>query len=274
MFMETERQQIQALVDAMTPITLGEMKSIRLMNRTDCKYLTNLPTLLRMLEMTRDSYYVQDINGTRLSPYATTYFDTLGEHTMYRCHETGHMPRQKVRVRTYVGSDLTFLEVKNKDNHKKTHKTRVAVSSLDAVLKNGEGEDFLESQTGLHFSDIIPTVSNRFDRITLVNHDKTERLTIDFNIHFHNHVTDAENDMENIVVVELKRDGRVPSPILPILRTLRIKPSGFSKYCIGASVTNSDLRMNRFKKRLVRIRKVAEKETMSTASAACSINQN
>lgn len=264
--MGTERQQIQALVDAMAPITLSEMKSIRLMNRTDCKYLTNVPTLLRMLEMTRESYYVQDIDGTRLSPYATTYFDLQGEHTMYRSHETGHMPRQKVRVRTYVGSNLTFLEVKNKDNHKKTHKTRISVSSLEAVLKQGEGEEFLERQTGLHFADIVPTVSNRFERITLVNRDKTERLTIDFNIHFHNHVTDNENDMDNIVIVELKRDGRIPSPILPILRTLRIKPSGFSKYCIGASVTNSTLRMNRFKKRLVRIRKVAEKGLPATAA--------
>lgn len=112
--------------------------------------------------------------------------------------------------------------------------------------------------TRLRLDSLVPTLSNRFSRITLVNYEKTERLTIDFNIHFYNHATQAQQLMDNIVVIELKRDGRVPSPILPILRELRIKPAGFSKYCIGATVTNPHLRINRFKKRLIRIRKVAE----------------
>ena len=79
-------------------------------------------------------------------------------------------------------------------------------------------------------------MGNRFNRITLVNYDKTERLTIDFGIQFYNYATENRASMNNIVVIELKRDGRCPSPILPILRQLRIKPAGFSKYCIGASV--------------------------------------
>ena len=60
------------------------------------------------------------------------------------------------------------------------------------------------------------------------------------------------------VIIELKRDGRCPSPILPMLRQLRIKPAGFSKYCIGACVTNPHLRLNKFKKRLVKIHKVTQ----------------
>ena len=48
-------EQIDALLRAMPPITLEQMSEIRLMKRTDQKYLTNLPTLFRLLEMTRDS---------------------------------------------------------------------------------------------------------------------------------------------------------------------------------------------------------------------------
>ena len=70
-------------------------------------------------------------------------------------------------------------------------------------------------------------------------------------------IDNAEQLMENIVIIELKREGHAASPILPILRKLRIKPAGFSKYCVGATVTTPNLRVNRFKKRLISIHKVA-----------------
>jgi len=101
-------------------------------------------------------------------------------------------------------------------------------------------------------------VENRFRRITLVNRAKTERLTIDSSLRFHNLVTGREQDMGDIVIIELKRDGLQPSPILRLLNELRIHPLGFSKYCIGSALTNSDLRQNRFKPRLTAIAKLLE----------------
>lgn len=243
----------------MAPITLDEMKTIRLMNRTDQKYLTTVPTLLKLLELTRPSYYTQEVDGLRVSPYSTLYFDKPGRHSMFQQHQTGHVPRQKVRVRTYESSCISFLEVKNKDNHGKTRKLRIPVPSVEAVTTQKFGEDFIREHTGLDFDDISPTVGNHFKRITLVNQAKTERLTIDFDISFFNYQTGEESEISQIVVIELKRDGRIPSPILPLLRQLRIKPASFSKYCIGATFTGHDLQVNRFKKRLIKIKKVAEK---------------
>ncbi|MDD6732777.1 MAG: polyphosphate polymerase domain-containing protein [Bacteroidales bacterium] len=262
--MDNQDSRIEELLRAMSPITLDEMSEIRLMKRTDQKYLTNIPTLLQLLELTRDSYYSQEIEGHRISPYATTYWDDEND-AMFHLHQAGHTPRRKVRVRTYVGSAQSFLEIKRKDNHGKTFKSRVPVPSLDAVINEQAGQDFLEQRAGLSFDDLTPTVGNRFNRITLVNKGKTERLTIDFDIRFFNYKTQATATMDNIVVIELKRDGRVPSPILPLLRKLRIKPSGFSKYCIGAAVTDQTLRVNRFKKRLIKIRKIKEKPVRHTS---------
>ena len=54
----------------------------------------------------------------------------------------------------------------------------------------------------------------------------------------------------DLVIIELKRDGHQPSPILPKLLQLRIHPHGFSKYCIGSALTNDSLRRNRIKPRL------------------------
>lgn len=249
-------ETIARLAGELPPITLDEMKSIRLMNRMDTKFVTNVPMLIRLLEMTKGCYYSQSVAGKRISPYRTTYWDDPVNHEMYHFHQCGHLPRTKVRVRTYVDSQHTFLEVKRKNNHGKTKKKRVAVPSLEAVIRDRAGEDFLHELTGLSFDSIVPTLGNRFSRITLVNQAKTERLTIDFDLHFHNYETGCDKDMDNIVIIELKRDGRLPSPILPMLRSLRIKPAGFSKYCIGSSVTNPGLRLNRFKKRLIKIDKI------------------
>lgn len=248
---------IEQLASRMPAITLSEMSSIRLMNRTDQKYVTNVPTLIELLKLAQGNYYSQEVDGRRFAPYATTYWDDAVTHSMFRQHETGRRPRQKVRVRTYVSSNVSFLEVKRKDNHDKTFKQRVQVPSLEAVINEHAGEDFLTEKTGLHFSEIAPMVGNRFNRITLVNFAKTERLTIDFDLHFYNYQTKEHTEMPDIVIIELKRDGRTASPILPLLRQLRIKPAGFSKYCVGATMTDADLHVNRFKKRLVRISKVA-----------------
>ena len=249
----------------MSPITLAEMKSIRLMKRTDKKFVTTIPFLCRLLELAQDSYYVQEIDGHRICSYATTYWDTP-ENKAFRTHQAGHRPRRKVRVRSYVDSNLSFLEIKTKDNHNRTTKKRTVVPSVQAVIEHQAGEDFLREHLNLTFNDIVPTVKNRFKRITLVNYGKTERLTIDFDIHFENYETKQCDAMPETVIIELKRDGLYHSPILQFLRELRIKPLGFSKYCIGAVVTNPQLKVNRFKKRLIKLNKVTQKKPSSTYS--------
>ena len=99
-------------------------------------------------------------------------------------------------------------------------------------------------------------MENHFNRITLVNKLKTERLTIDFDLEFDNIGNGKHKDMGNIVIVELKRDGLQPSPILNHLMELRIKPMGFSKYIIGSALTDSTLHCNRIKPRLRKIEKM------------------
>lgn len=99
-------------------------------------------------------------------------------------------------------------------------------------------------------------MENHFNRVTLVNKLKTERLTIDFDLQFDNIVTGRHQDMGDIVIVELKRDGLQPSPILKSLMQLGIKPMGFSKYLIGSALTDDTLRRNRIKPRLRQIAKM------------------
>lgn len=257
--MPQDYSTIQGLLMQMPPITLEEMSGIRLMNRTDTKFVTTLPVLEQLLALCKDDYYAQENCGHRISPYRTVYWDD-DAHTMYQRHQAGHKPRTKVRARTYVDSGISFLEIKKKDNHGKTRKKRIQVPTIESVMQEAEGEEFLRERTDFCFTpaegrcSISARLQNQFQRITLVNKAHTERLTIDFGLCFKNFDSQRELDLPRTVIIELKRDGRQPSPILPLLRELRIKPAGFSKYCIGTALTNPNVRLNNFKMRLIKLK--------------------
>lgn len=263
--MQNNQSHIQQLVSELPPITLEEMSGIRLMNRTDTKFVTTLPVLEKLLQMCKGSYFAQFTNDKYIASYRTVYWDDE-EHTMYQRHQEGHKPRTKVRARTYVDSQISFLEIKKKDNHGKTRKKRIEVPSIESVMNDGTGEEFLRERTQFTFSnspipaepgrtEIKARLQNQFQRITLVNNAHTERLTIDFGLCFRNFDSGSEHDLPRTVIIELKRDGRQPSPILPLLRELRVKPAGFSKYCIGTALTNPNVKLNNFKLRLIKLRK-------------------
>ena len=249
---ETIRQWLYQL----QPISLDEMSGIKLMNRTDTKFVTSKSKLAELLELAQGKYFAQQIDGQRIANYRTTYWDTP-QHLFYLEHHNGRQPRQKIRIRTYMDSDQTFLEVKTKNNHGRTKKKRISVPSqeLPDVLEAG-GSPFIQGLTGQTFDTIMPTVQNQFQRITLVNYGKTERLTIDFNVRFHNYETELDAQTGDLVIIELKRDGNVYSPILELLRQVRVKPHGFSKYCIGSAMTNGHLKNNVFKFKMVTLSKL------------------
>lgn len=245
-------------VGTYTPITLEEMSGIKLMNRIDTKFVTTRSRLMQLLQLAREQYYVQETGGLRIIPYYTTYFDTA-DFDMYVTHQNGHANRQKLRIRSYVASDLSFLEVKTKDNHKRTRKKRVELTPAmverahEGTIAFAPGDDyspFLAKHLRYECEEVRQTLENNFNRITLVNRGKTERLTIDIDLQFHNLITGDDANLSKLAIIELKRDGLQPSPVLDLLLQLRIKPMGFSKYCMGSALTNSGLKTNRFKERL------------------------
>ena len=247
---------MEELLRQFEPITLAEMSSVKLMNRTDTKFVTTRPFLERLLQMAAKDYYVQEINGERNMLYDTTYFDTT-DFGMYQQHQHGVARRQKIRFRTYVSSNLQFMEVKTKNNHGRTKKKRIEVTDMD--LGDPTKREFLANTLHFDVDTLQPHTHNLFRRVTLVNRGKTERLTIDTDLVFHNLLTDSDKEMGPLVIIELKRDGLVFSPVLDMLRQLRIHPHGFSKYCMGAALTNVALPQHRFKLKLREINKIAGK---------------
>ena len=235
------------------------MSDVKLMNRVDTKFVTTMPRLIKLLQMAKSDYFIQEIDGKRSSAYTTLYYDTPALD-MYLTHHNGCLGRQKVRVRRYIDSGLTFLEVKNKNNHRRTRKKRISISDF-----NIEGEakrQFLEPLCWYDIDTLKPDLRNWFNRITLVNKNKTERVTIDTDLRYKNIITGAENALQQAVIIELKRDGNVRSPLLAMLRDLRIQPYGFSKYCIGTALTNPDVKQNRLKEKIYYVNRLIKNDTL------------
>ncbi len=238
---------MDAIINTFDPISLDEMKLLRLMNRVDTKFVTTMPRLLDLLEMARAEYLMQEIDGVRSSAYTTLYYDTPALD-MYIMHHNGCLGRQKVRVREYVDSGQRFLEVKNKNNHRRTRKKRISIEEFN--IEGEEKHDFLKGLCWCDVETLQPSLRNWFNRITLVNKGKTERVTIDTDLRFHNYVSGQDRSLDKAVIIELKRDGNQPSPLLKMLRELRIHPHGFSKYCMGTALSNPNVKQNRWKPKL------------------------
>ena len=262
------RKCIEDILRSFEPISLAQMESVKLMNRIDTKYAVPIAVLPAILEAAQADYYAQEIDGKRIATYDTMYYDTESLD-MYVRHHDRQLVRQKIRVRQYVDSHLTFLEIKRKNNKGRTKKKRIVVPGFDitadtpSVLKHKKGEDeavtvesFIDAKSRYEWSQISPHLWTKFHRITLVNKAKTERLTIDMDLVWDNVVSGEAKTYPDLVIIELKRDGNVPSKMTHIMLDHRIHPLKISKYCIGTALTTPGIKKNRFKKKIRSIEKM------------------
>ena len=248
----------------MPTITLDEMSAIKLMNRVDTKYVMSEETCMQLLERAVGDYSVQVIDDVRACRYSTLYYDTH-DWEMYTVHHNRHLKRQKIRARTYVESNISFIEIKNKTNTGRTKKKRIKIPAdyFYNVTEHGEALDFLKERAAYAPETISPSLTTEFTRITLVNHAHTERLTIDLNLAFRNMRDEGAEPtgIERMVIVELKQDGLCYSPMKQILLDLRVKTFKVSKYCLGIALSNDKVKRNRFKLKIRKIRKIIEQQT-------------
>lgn len=227
-------------------ISLAEMDSVALMNRTDTKYVLNAEHLPRLLENVGHTYRVLCVDSICLSPYCTLYFDTP-EHECFVQHHNGKLNRQKFRIRQYQTSGIFFLEVKAKNNKGRTNKRRIPIDGFKEILSS-ESAGYIESITGKSL-ELVPQLWSHFSRITLVDRRQPERVTLDLNLEFS--FNGVKKGLPRIAIVEVKqeRESRCSS-IRGYLRQERIRPMRISKYCLGSTLLKPHLKSNRFKPKL------------------------
>ena len=233
-------------------VSLDEIKAIKLMNRIDTKYLVAKETVIRLLDELKDDYLVLEVASKRYGQYQTVYYDTA-DLLMFHAHVTARYPRFKGRKRTYSQNGLQFLEVKRKKFNGNTSKKRLPIAN-----ETLPDDCFVADHTPFRWDDLQPRLVNQFNRITLVNREMTERLTLDFDLQFRTLDGAAAPVFNHGAIVELKQDKKADSVIAHRLRDENIRPCGISKYCVGMLLLNNHLSYKKYKTNFVKFLHTAQ----------------
>lgn len=237
--------------------SLKDMDKVKLMNRTDTKFIFNIDQLAEILTDSQQDYHILKINGAAILDYQSQYFDSP-TFELYLNHQNAKLNRYKIRKRKYLISDLTFFEVKFKSNKGRTIKQRIKIKDIDAGLDQ-ELKAFIEDKTPYSANQFQDSVINNFSRITLVHKTKKERITIDQKLNYE--YSEQKVDLDFLAIAEVKREGFVSSDFIDILKKHRIYPQSMSKYCVGTLLLNKHLKYNRFKEKLLTLKKIANNDS-------------
>ena len=234
------------ILHSFDPISLDQMDDVKLLDRSDTKFLLPEASFQHVLQQLLDGYRILEIDGERCHQYRSLYFDT-NTFTHFRDHHNGRTFRSKVRYREYTASGLRFLEVKRRTGRGATKKKRIAVERITGHL--GEEHRLFVAQASKRTLDLVPILWNCYTRFTFVHRERPERLTIDRDLSFT--TPDSTCSMNGVCIAELKQpciDRR--SPFTAIMHDMGLRPGGLSKYCLGVVLSRPDVKHNAFNEAL------------------------
>lgn len=252
--MESRDLELIEILNGFQGHKLADLDKANLMDRVDVKFMLPMAFLPSLLSQLEAYYSVLEINRNRISRYYNQYFDTE-KMDFYQDHHNGKLNRFKVRQRTYLDTDTKFLEVKFKNNRKRTIKSRVKCSDN---AKNDENcHDFVYQSMGTTFDNLLVSQQSGYQRIALANEASAERLTLDFNLWYQLSNSQTKVAPSGFFIAELKQHKRSKmSPFYQLMSKNNIFPVSFSKYCIGCALLyKNTLKTNQFKAVLSQIEK-------------------
>lgn len=244
---------VDDLVQDFRPISLAEMDTVKLMNRVDTKFAFTRDELDLLLPKLKKYYQILEVDGIRIPTYKSLYFDD-DNFSFYKDHHNGKNSRYKVRFRKYVESDLMFLEVKHKFKGR-VKKKRIKVDDFEDKLSK-DSINFIKKHVD-NLGDVEAKMWNIYKRITLVNLEMEERLTLDINLKFN--WGKEEKKFDDLVIAEIKQEKvNRNSPFFTVMKTMGIRPYRLSKYCIGTIelYSRKKIKYNRFKEKLLKLKKI------------------
>lgn len=238
------------VLNSFSSICLSQMENVKLMNRVDEKFIIPIHKIDAILEAAKNQYDILEINEVRMLPYESIYYDTINMD-LYYSHMRGRVNRYKIRLRNYLNSNLSYLEIKFKNNKGRTIKSRIESEYSPEVINTQENASFINSVAKLNASDLQSTVSVTYKRVTLINKFDAERTTLDFDLAFTNN--DKEKKYSKFVIIEVKQDKLKKSPIKDIIKAEGIREGSISKYCMGIICLDNTIKQNTFKHKMLKI---------------------
>ena len=239
------------------PLELSSFLTVATKNRVDTKFLFTSQQFLSALEFLKKFYRILEIDHVRLHRYKTLYFDTNG-FDLYLRHHNGIRNSHKVRSRQYMDTHRSFFEVKKKVAPGRSLKARTETLKMVTEL-TPDNRRFIEENSSLpSHGHLGPKLWNQFSRITLMNPGRLERLTIDLHLSYNN-MTDRVS-IPDVVIAELKQETiDRQSPFFRYMRSLEVRPIGFSKYCMGVAMLYPKVKHNQMNPKLRLIQKMTRR---------------
>ena len=255
--------------------SLLEQSGAALMDRVDRKFLIPVSLLPDLFSELSPFYTVLSENNQKAFQYKTDYFDSQKD-LLYLQHQNGLLNRHKIRMREYVSTGQTFLEVKQKTNHFRTQKMRYLLAEK---YKNSNINDLLVPLTDQTFPPLYKKLLVKYERFTLKDKHEAERITIDVNLAFEpiiqphqtsddstdNKVAQARH-LPEIAIIELKQEKHHhKTEFEQLVKKYKLRDMDFSKYCMGRILTLVDdslehfpeqLKYNRFKSSLLMLKQI------------------
>ena len=242
----------ESIVAAFEPIELAELnRAAALRNRIDNKYIVDWSLFERLAAELVATHSALEIAGRRMFGYTSVYFDTDSLLT-YRAHVQRRRKRFKCRSRHYVDSGLSFFEVKLKGSRGETVKRQMPYESGHSGTVTTSAAEFVRESLRTSYEQdftcaLHPRLRTDYRRITLAFPSAGERLTCDFDLRVEDEGGGVSRMRSEFLIVESKsRRGRGLAD--RVLLGLGAKPLvNCSKYCLGISLTRSDVKSNEFR---------------------------
>jgi hypothetical protein len=235
--------KLKSKIDSLNSVSLKELDSVSLLNRVDSKYVVTFSQLEFIFQCLQENYSVLEIDGVRAFSYENNYFDTPSL-LFYRDHHNGYANRIKVRSRRYVEANMSFFEIKKKENINRTNKYREKIPKILTSL-NEVRKQKIQDFTRKEIDEVNLILKNNFRRITLVNKAFTERVTIDTNLTFID--DNQELNFGEIAIIEVKQSkSSIKSELTSFLKKNNIREQSISKYIYGVMLLMPNIKKNKF----------------------------
>lgn len=237
--------------------SLKELQSLssetNLLQRFDTKFLLTVEQFLFLVEKIEKSYFAIEIDGNLISDYQSEYWDTPNRD-LYFLHHRKILPRYKIRKRSYLNNGESYWELKTKSIKGQTVKTRIPSFPKDNHIPEEIFKILNEQQNKYISSEFEPVMVSKFQRLALLNVEKNERITFDWDIEFTSKGEVLK--LEGLIVAEIKQKQRDRNSFFfKECRNLHLQSNNFSKYCIGTALLNPSIKQNNFKRILEKVKK-------------------
>jgi hypothetical protein len=224
------------------PISLAELvEEAELLTRIDRKYLVPIADLPAILNGLPAGTRVLEIDDRRDFAYRSAYFDTPGLHS-YLAAARGRRHRFKLRIRSYLDSDLHFFEVKTRGSRGITAKQRIPYGGEPTL--SSSAADYVADVLGKQL-DLEHVLTTRYRRQTFSLPTGGARLTVDTGLAWELPDGPAVRTYE-WAVVETK-SAATSSAADRLLWSLHHRPRVVSKYGTGLAALRPDLPSNRWR---------------------------